>query len=410
MTPSPPEVYRDPSAMEPMLPDGADLDDLALSIVRRSAALGVGLHPITRASVVDLLRNMNSYYSNLIEGHATHPADIERALHGEYSEDPAKRELQIEGRAHVEVNRLIDATLFEDPETRVCSGDFLCWVHREFYERLPSVFRVVRDPVTGEEREVVPGKLRDTEVIAGRHLAPSHDSLPRFLDRFSRAYEPNSLTATRRVLAFAASHHRLLWIHPFLDGNGRVARLFSNAYARKVEIGSHGLWAVGRGLARRRQAYMESLAKADEPRRNDYDGRGNLSLEALENFCRFFLETSLDQIRFMTDLLEVHSLAERIEKYVNLRSAGLVTGLKELRSEAAHLLVGAMVRGELVRGDAGRIAGLGTRTARSLVSQLVEEKLLYSESPKGALRFGLPLHVVDYYFPRLIRPESTAPE
>ena len=72
-------MYRQTSQMEPLLPDGSpDLEDLAREVVSRSAALGGQLHPVTRDAVVELLRIINSYYSNLIEGHSTHPIDIER--------------------------------------------------------------------------------------------------------------------------------------------------------------------------------------------------------------------------------------------------------------------------------------------------------------------------------------------
>ncbi len=43
---------------------------------------------------------MNCYYSNLIEGHDTHPVDIERALRHDYSDDPRTRNLQLEAAAH----------------------------------------------------------------------------------------------------------------------------------------------------------------------------------------------------------------------------------------------------------------------------------------------------------------------
>ena len=46
---------------------------------------------------------MNCYYSNLIEGHDTHPIDIERALKNDYSQDAHKRDLQLEAKAHIAV-------------------------------------------------------------------------------------------------------------------------------------------------------------------------------------------------------------------------------------------------------------------------------------------------------------------
>jgi len=391
--------------MEPMFPDRARVEDSAIEVIERSAALEEKVHRITRRSVVELVRSLNSYYSNLIEGHATHLADIERALKGEYSADPAKRARQVESRAHIEVDRLIDERLRGDPDTSITSKDFLCWIHRELYERMPEEYRVVDPPSTDEAVTVVPGELRRREVETGRHVAPAHDAIPALLDHFSRRYDLARLGRIEKVMAFAAGHHRLLWIHPFLDGNGRVARLFTDACARRAGIEGYGLWTASRGLARRREDYMSALAHADSPRRGDHDGRGNLSLGALTEFCAFFFETCLDQIAFMNTLLELDGLAKRIAGYVSLRSRGMVPGREPIREEASHLLVEAMSHGEIERGEAGRITGLGTRTARSLVSRLVDEGLLFSQTPKGPLRLGLPSEVVGYYFPRLYSEE-----
>lgn len=401
------ELYRRPSAMEPMFPDRARLEDRAIEVIERSAALEGKLHPITRRSVVELVRSLNSYYSNLIEGHATHLADIERALKGDYSAEPARRARQLESRAHVEVDRLIEERLRENPDTSITSRDFLCWIHREFYERMPEGYRVVDHPSTDESVTVAAGELRRREVETGRHIAPAHDAVPALLDHFSHRYDLPRLGRIEKLLAFAASHHRLLWIHPFLDGNGRVARSFTDAFARRVGIEGYGLWTVSRGLARRREDYMSALAHADSPRRGDHDGPGNLSLSALTEFCAFLFEACLDQIAFMNTLLELDGLAGRITGYVSLRSRGMVPEREPIREEAGHLLVETMSHGEVERGEAGRITGLGTRTARSLVSRLVEEGLLFSETPKGPLRLGLPAEVVGYYFPRLY-PEEVA--
>jgi hypothetical protein len=47
-------------------------------------------------------------YSNLIEEHDTHPTDIERALKEDYSADAKKRDLQLEAKAHIAVQKWID--------------------------------------------------------------------------------------------------------------------------------------------------------------------------------------------------------------------------------------------------------------------------------------------------------------
>ena len=70
----------------------AALTDLALELAQKSAGFRRSLPPGLTASLASLVRAMNCYYSNLIEGHDTHPIDIERALKGDYSKDARQRD------------------------------------------------------------------------------------------------------------------------------------------------------------------------------------------------------------------------------------------------------------------------------------------------------------------------------
>ncbi len=292
----------------------AVLENLAFDLAREASELSAQLHPVVRLSVADLVRSMNCYYSNLIEGHNTHPRDIDRALAADYSRDPHRRDLQLEARAHVEVQRMIDERVDALPGPPV-SGAFIEWTHREFCTRLPDTLLVVVNPDTGERVPLVPGQLRTRTGAVGRHVPPAPEDLPAFMGRFEQAYDATRLTKSRQVIAVAAAHHRFLWIHPFLDGNGRVARLLSHALLLDIGIGS-ALWSVSRGLARNSGEYKRLLMAADQPRRNDLDGRGALSHDALIDFCTFFLETCLDQIRYMRELLDPSELQRRMELYV----------------------------------------------------------------------------------------------
>jgi Fic family protein len=392
--------------MEPLFPDVAPLEDAVLAILREASALGNLLHPVTRRSVADLLRAANTYHSNLIEGHATRPLDIERALAGRFSTAPERRSLQLEARAHIEVQRLVESRLDTDPPLGITRPEFLAFLHREFYERMPAEWRVVTDAKDQSKRFVVPGQFRDADVEVGRHLAPPASSVPRLLDHFSTGYDPDRLHGLLPIVACAASHHRLLWIHPFLDGNGRVARLFTDAFLRKIGVGGHGLWTASRGFARGRARYLDSLAAADAERRNAYDGRGALSREALTRFAKTFFDVCLDQIRFMGSLLELDALRARIEGYVERRSRGGL-GIK-VPLPARHLLVEALVRGEVARGEAARVTGTSDRTARRIVSLLVKDRLLASDTPKGPVRLAFPMKAVGFYFPLLFPEDALA--
>jgi len=393
--------------MEPMFPkQNGELIDLAMEVHREAAALGASLHKITRRNITDLLRHINSYYSNLIEGHHTHPSDIERAVRQEYDTNTERRALQELSTAHIEVQKKIEKRLVDQPDLEICSGDFLCWVHKAFYENVPRAFRRIKDPETGEVLLMEPGKLRHRLVQVGRHTPPMADALENFLNRFKHSYKPDDLHGTKKLIAVAASHHRLAWIHPFLDGNGRVARLFTLAYMKKAQLESHGLWTISRGLSRRKDDYQQYLALADASRKDDYDGRGNLSDMGLRDFCKYFLDVSLDQIRFMKELLDLDNIQNRIKGYVDLRSHNMISNEKELRQEAKFILVEVMLRGEVPRNEAKRITGLGERTARALVSQLESEELIKSESHRSPLCFNIPSKVVGYYFPSLY-PEGS---
>jgi len=384
------------SRMEPMLPeDRQELENLATDLVAKANALAARLNPALRAGVGDLVRSMNCYYSNLIEGHRTLPVDIDRALKDDYAKDTEKRNLQREARAHIEVQRVIDRGEAPVP---VVSIEFILWVHREFCSRLPDDLLRVENPQSKEHQRVVPGELRERQVRIGRHIPPAAADLRAFLDRFVEAYSSPSLSRLRKVIAVAASHHRLAWIHPFLDGNGRVARLFSHAWLRELGIGSE-VWAISRGLARNVSEYKSQLARADEPRRGDLDGRGNLTQAGLAEFCEFFLRACLDQVEFMEGLLEPADMLRRMEIWSEeeIRAKRIPRGSWPLLHEA-------VVAGEFARGQASQLTGYEVRQARTVLNALIDAGYLVSPGPRSPVRLGFPVNAVERWLPRLYAP------
>ncbi|MET4332061.1 Fic family protein [Bradyrhizobium sp. i1.15.2] len=382
-----------PVTMEPLFPEeNKALSDLATDLVAKGNALAGRLHPVIQQAIGDLVRSMNCYYSNLIEGHHTHPVDIDRALAGDYSAEPEKRNLQLEARAHIDVQRKIDFGSAPQPST---SKEFILWLHKEFCQQLPSELLVVKDPRTGKEEKVVPGELRQVHVKVGHHIAPASEDLAPLLERFASAYGNEKLPKIQRIIGVAASHHRLLWIHPFADGNGRVARLFSHAFLKELGIGS-SLWSVSRGLARAVDNYKAALQAADEPRRGDLDGRGNLTQSGLVEFCTFFLTSCVDQIVFMESLFEPAELQRRMEIWCEeeVRADRLPKGSWPLLREA-------LLAGEFARGKAPELTGYQQRQARTVLNSLIAKGFLVSPTSRSAVRLGFPLAVVDRWFPRL---------
>ena len=381
--------------MEPMMPrtEATRLDDLAFDLVAKANHLAGQIQPGVRESIGDLVRSINCYYSNLIEGHDTHPRDIDAALEGHYSDDEGKRSLQREARAHIEVQRLIDYGY--DPDEAPTSIKYIQWLHQEFYNRLPEEMLWVENPETRERIQIVPGEFRDGEVGVGRHVPPPANILPKFLGRFEEAYDFDRLSKSKAIIAIAASHHRLLWIHPFVDGNGRVARLMAHAMMLRSEVGC-SIWSVSRGLARSSVEYESRLMEADSAREDDLDGRGALSAGALERFCEFFLGTAIDQVEFMESLLQPNELLRRMKLYVDDEVSA-----NRLPPRSMLLLKEAFLAGELERGRAPEITGYQERRGREILSKLLSKGLLVSQGPRAPVRLGFPLDVVERWFPRL---------
>lgn len=379
-------------------PDGQTrLGDLAVDLVAKASSLAGRAHGAVQEGIAELVRSMNCYYSNLIEGHNTHPRDIDAAVAENYSPDSGTRILQLEARAHIEVQKMIDGG--EGPEEGPPTTAYLQWIHREFCRRLPDELLRVENPDTGARIRVVPGELRGGGVIVGRHVPPPPGDLPRFLDRFQSAYAPERLSKMQSILAVAAAHHRFLWIHPFYDGNGRVARLLSHAMLLRAGVGS-GLWSVARGLARNVAEYKARLANADLPRQGDYDGRGQRSAAQLGKFCGFFLRTCIDQVEFMGSLLEPGELLRRIRLYTDDEVAA-----GRMPARSFPLLREALQAGEFARGRAAEITGYRERRSRQILAGLLDRGLLVSSGPRAPVRLGFPPDVVERWFPRLY-PEA----
>lgn len=392
------DLYRHPSSMEPLLPKGQSgrLSELTCEILRSAGRLtGQVDSPLVLKRVADLVRGMNCYYSNLIEGHKTIPRDIERALKRNFSHDPTQRDNQQLSLAHIAVERRMEERV-ADKTVDVYSPDFICWLHQEFYTHLPESLHWAIT-TRGERYRIMPGCLRDFMVDVGRHTPPDFAALPKFLNRFHSFYGDSSILETERLVAIAAAHHRLAWIHPFGDGNGRVIRLQSQAQLIRHGVASHGLWTLSRGLARGRVRYYASLESADSSRRNDLDGRGNLSDAALADFCVFFLETMLDQIEFMSGLLGLAALRTRVEHYFQFQALHI----ERYREEIMRVSRTLVDEGEIPRARVQEITGKAATVSAEIIKLGLAEGYFETPSPKGTLQVAFPAKVHDFYFPQL---------
>ena len=392
-------MYTAPHQFEPLLPAGARLEPL----LAKAHDLGRAAGPLAGRHVPPelrtLLRSMNSYYSNRIEGQHTRPHEIDQALRRDFSQNPDLAARQRLAVAHIDAEAALELRYVGPAGAQALyTPGAVQDLHRELFGRLPAA-----DLVTPEGTPVQPGEFRERDVRVGQHVAPAHGGVPDFLDRWANFY-----AGVRRgeaaLVAAAAAHHRLGWIHPFVDGNGRVMRLHTHTLLHALGY-TGGLWSPLRGFARTVDRYYACLAAADEPRRGDLDGRGNLSEAALVAWIDYVLDVCLDQVSFMRSTLNLQTMERRIAACLVFEQQTLESGV---RIEALRPLHYLFLSGtELERGEFKRMTGLGERTAVNLLTSLIKRGLLASDSPQGKVRFGLPLHALRFYFPALW-PEAEA--
>lgn len=386
-------MYSAIHQFEPLLPTTglAALSDRARAVIDRSFQLKRGVHPDTLATLRELVRSMNSYYSNRIEGQGTHPHNIERALRHNFSEQPHIARLQRIAVAHIEAERDLEQRLAAiNPR----SSSLAIAAHEALYSRLAAA-----DRTTTEGQVIAPGRLRTADVDVGRHLPPTHTSIPAFLARMDEVYA-RPLGSEDDLIAAACLHHRLAWVHPFLDGNGRATRLQTHCALFGI---SGGLWSINRALARGQGDYYAALANADQPRMGDHDGRGNLSAKMLHAWCDFFLAVCEDQVTFMSRMLDLSEMHKRMQILMIVLGKS-DTNLSEKLAGPLHYV---FLAGRVPRGLFQQMTGASERTASRQLAALLKTGLLVSDSRVAPVRMGFPLAHLAILLPELY-PEAAA--
>lgn len=375
----------------------SDVTDIVNEIVHKSGQLSAKLAPHTAAKLAATIRLMNTYYSNLIEGHRTLPVDIERALNSDFDQDVTQRNLQLEARTHFKLQEEIDNLFDQGSLPEPSSKKFILELHYKFYKEAPTSMLQIGTGQSGFQ--MTPGKWRSQkkhDVYVGKHLPPASKYVEAFMDYFEDKFKLTNLDMHSKIIATAISHHRFSFIHPFPDGNGRVSRLMSHAMIAKAGIGSNGLWSISRGLAHGLDSHSEyklMLSHADSHSSENFRDKNLLSIEALQSFTVWFLAICLGQIEFMIELFDINSLTNRIRQFVR-QSEGL-------KNEATFLIEEAFIRGEFERGAATRLTGLPERSARRVLKSLIDFGLLESKTPKGPVSLKFPVSALEIFFPRL---------
>ena len=154
-----------------------------------------------------------------------------------------------------------------------------------------------------------------------------------------------------------------------------------------------------RGFARSEERYRALLAAADEHRRGDLDGRGNLSRAGLIAWIAYTLEVCIDQVGFMARQLDINGMRGRIEAALAFDGSAMKSGVRPEALMPLHYLFATQT--ELGRAEFKTLTGLGDRVATETLSALLRRGFLATDSSYGKLRFAVPRHALRFYFPAL---------
>ncbi|SAL24156.1 Fic family protein [Caballeronia humi] len=391
----------DVTSFQPLFPEDrvlGPLIDKASELTTKSRALLAKERGPMATAMTPLLRNMNSYYSNKIEGQHTTPASIEQALKTHYSPDSGERGKQFAAIAHIRAEEALETVWSDLRAEELFDAEKVTAIHRLFFANLPDEYCI-----TSDQKPIIPGAFREEMVKVGNHLAPEADLIPALLNEWGKRYK-RVKGSEGQLIATACSHQRLAWVHPFIDGNGRVCRLHSHLTLRALGL-TDGLWSPLRGFARTHDEYYARLAAADSRRRNDLDGRGNLSQEELVKFVHYFLDCCLDQVNFMLGMTAFDGVRSRLRDlliYLDANPWRIGSDKSIVKPDKALLALEtvALLR-PLSRAEFGQIIGESEATVRRITRSLLDFGVLQSASHKDPLSFALPLKSLRFLFPRL---------
>ena len=348
--------------------ESRELTNLSVKLREKCALLSSIVHPLTRKSIEDIIRIANAYYSCKNEGHEVSPLEIEKALQGNYSRRKPLRLIQHEAVAYIETENEMKEKISGEPGLNICSLEFISWIHRILFEKLPGEFRKVRNRA-GRIIYVIPGELREEDLTETGSPFPKAKRLRKLLFRFEKDFNPEQYNLVDKLLAAAEAYRQFFRIHPFLAGNRMVLRLFIRAYIKASQLNGINLFSFNRAECN-----------------NGLNNEKLNSDEDLSNFTGFFLKTLLDETEFMIKTLNHDNLIENLNSYT-----GKLIKSGELREESRLILKSVFLSGELKRGEALVMTGRPERTARRILGELIEKKLLVSGTPKGPVRVNLHL-------------------
>lgn len=346
----------------------------SLKLVISSAKLKAQLPTGTALALTELISGVNCYYSNVIEGiQIKLPKEtLREAILAEHS--PGDEEGAY--LAHLAVQGYLEDQTgggqhpFQDDIIRAAYSQLIS------LSPLDQLGQAALSPLHA-------GGYRAHGVRVGAHIAPAPDAVAGLMLEFENEMGSTLRQhphAYQRLPIIALAHHRLAWIHPFMDGNGRLIRLVNDAALHGAGIEGYELWSCSRGLARHRQQYYEHLAAMDR-----YMDAPATHDQILQRYLGFWIGMCQSQVDFMTE-----RFSHRTLEHFNRSLFSYLHSEIKVPQEAAIIYWIALRVGEVSKKLAVQLTGKSERWTRDLLKRMQSLGLLISQESRHVLQPRIP--------------------
>lgn len=239
-------------------------------------------------------------------------------------------------------------------------------IDRRFISELHKI--VVKDllPPPDGEGDNTPGEFRmkNVKIAKSAFTPPDYLTVPSYMEELVSFIINNNLRQYD-LLKTAIAHHRFVWIHPFLNGNGRTVRLLTYAMLVKqgFNVNTHRILNPTAIFCVDRDEYYNKLAKADSGIEND-----------ITEWCEYVLSGLKREIEKIDRLLDYSYLKNTIlipavqfsleRKYITNIESKILQRALEVKNQ------------EISAGDLKAILKKHPSAVSRYISQLKKEKML----------------------------------
>lgn len=371
-----------------------NLDSEILSLAERLCINSAKLENLHNQSITNSLKKIfrvvNVYYSNRLDSKEMEFSHVYDALF----------ENRVDSLSYLSLAQY-RLQLFLEEHKNNCKNpytkEFITDIHKNFFiQKHMDEFLVLKN----QNLSMRAGEFRDKNVMVRKHEAPSFGIIPLLFTQFEASYTPSlSHNKISKLIYALCSFHRVLWIHPFLFSNERIARIYLDFLMQFIDIEGYGLWSFSRGIRKNESEYKERLKQADQKANTINDGQGPLTNEGLREYLLFMLKIANEEIEYSLKNMQI--LPKRVQNYVKLSREGFFDA-EELPKNTDALFEKIFLYGDVKRGDIKNIIQKQDRSATYFTQSLTKQNIIYSDTPRGDIKINFNAHFVQKLFPELV--------